>query len=272
MSVRFAAPILSVLIAASAVGQEAPRENPYDVLGKMLRPFFSVFLIGGQDVNKAMVLEMKVAQVSGRLPKQFEGATLRAAVQFPDKVKLEAPVFGESFTVCRNGPEVWATPGQKVGFLLDQFKLKPQPTQKASTPLFLPFTAQQAVFLVALFTMENPNVAEMDELNGETCRILTARLMPELGKAAKAEDFKAVVWIAPGYVPRRVEISRNDFSAVIDVTALKFSPALPASEWNPPAGDADVFRTRSEYLEQLLYVVVNSLQAKPGDQPWLNEK
>lgn len=272
MSFRLAVPLATLLLAASALAQEAPRENPYDVLGKMFRPFFSVFLVGGKDANKAMVLEMKMTEVTGRLPKEFAGATLRAAVQFPDKVKLEAPVLGEHVTVCRNGSEVWATPGQKVSFLLEQFKLKPRPTNKASTPLFLPFTAQQAVFLIALFTMENPNVAEMDDYNGESCRLLTARLMPELAKAAKAEDFKAVVWVAPGYVPRRVEISRGDFSAVIEITSLKFTPSLPASEWNPPAGDADVFRTQSEYLEQLLYVVMNSLQTKSGDQPWLNEK
>lgn len=272
MRFRFAAPLLALLFVSSAVAQEAPRENPYDVLGKLMRPFLSVLLVGGQDPNKAMVLEMKISQVTGRLPKEFEGATLRAAVQFPDKVKLEAPVLGEPFTVCRNGAEVWATPGQKVSYLLDQFKLKPRPTNKASTPLFLPFTAQQAVFLVALFTMENPNVAEMDELNGEACRIITTSLMPELSKAAKAEDFKAQIWIGSGYQPRRVEISRKDFSAVIDVTTLKFSEALPASEWVPAPGVTDVYRTKSEYLEQLLYVVMNSLQSKAGDKPWLNEK
>ena len=59
------------------------------------------------------------------------GASLQAAVQFPDKVKLQAPVLGEEITVCRNGDKVWAYPGAKVEFLLKRFKGKgPPPTKK----------------------------------------------------------------------------------------------------------------------------------------------
>jgi len=261
---------LTLLAAAAPAGAQtaAPRDNPYDVIGKVLQPFWSILLVDSKTANHAAQMTIRMSGVSGRLPKQFEGATLKAAVQFPDKLKLEAPVMGEQFTVCRNGDEVWATPGEKVRFLLDQFKIKPDPLKKKSTPLTLPVTAQQAVFLPALFSIKGADVAEVDSLGGEDCRIITGGLMPELGKVTKSEDFQARLWVAAGYVPRRVDIIRRDFTATVDISDLRFSPTLPEATWQVPAGATDVYRTTPEYLEQVLFVVVNSLQMKSGDTPW----
>ena len=44
----------------------------------------------------------------------LEGALFDFKVEFPDKVRLQAPVLGEEITVCRNGNDVWAVPGAKV--------------------------------------------------------------------------------------------------------------------------------------------------------------
>ena len=50
-----------------------------------------------------------------------------------------------------------------------------------------------------------------------------------------------------------------------------YSPAFPSSTWQPPAGATDVFRCDEARLEELLYVVMNSLQMSAQDKPWLNE-
>jgi hypothetical protein len=251
--------------------QTPPRDNPYDVIGNVFKPFFSVLLADSKNANKACVLNLVMTDVTGRLPKQMAGASLDAAVQFPDKVKLTAPVLGENITVCRNGNEVWAVPGAKVEYLLSQFKVKPAPTRKKNTPIYLPITAQQAVFLPAIFNIKRADVAEIDTLNGEDLRIITAGLMPELAKSAKAEGFEARMWVAPGYIPRRFEIFQPDFTATVDVKNLKFSPSLPASTWAPPEGVTDIYRTHSDMLDAVLYVIMNSLEMKEGDQPWLNQ-
>jgi len=252
--------------------QGPPRDNPYDVIGKVFQPFWSVLLSDSRSPNKAAVLTLVISEVSGRLPSQMVGATLSAAVEFPDKVKLTAPVLGEDITVCRVGNEVWAVPGAKVEYLLNQFKVKPQPIKKKNTPLYLPITAQQAVFLPAIFSIKRADVAEMDTLNGEELRVITAGLMPELAKSVKAENFQARMWVAPGYLPRRFDIVQSDFTATVDVVGLKFSPTLPASTWAPPEGATDIYRTHADMLDAVLYVVMNSLKMNEGDQPWLNAK
>jgi hypothetical protein len=269
--------ILSVLLIVTASSglraqQGPPRDNPYDVIGRVFQPFWSVLLADSKSKNKACVLNLTMTDVTGRLPKQMAGASLDAAVQFPDKVLLTAPVLGENITVCRNGNEVWAVPGAKVEYLLSQFKMKPAPTKKQSTPIYLPITAQQAVFLPAIFSIKRADVAEVDTLDGQDMRVITAGLMPELAKAAKAEGFEARMWVAPGYLPRRFEISQPDFTATVDVKGLKFVPSLPASTWAPPEGVTDIYRTHADMLDAVLYVVMNSLKTKDGDQPWLNAK
>jgi len=268
-------PILLLLLAATLplhAQQGVPRDNPYDVIGKIFQPLWGVLLADTKSANRAATLTLEMTDVSGRLPANMKGATLKAAVQFPDKVRLEAPVLGEQFTICRNGNEVWATPGSKVEFLISQFKVKPKKNLKLTTPIFVPVSAQQAIFLPALFSIVRADVAEVETLNGEDCRVLTAGLMPELAKATKAEDFQGRVWVAPGYLPRRMEVTRKDFTAVVDIRDLRFVPSLPASTWQPPEGATDIYRTTPEMLEALLYIVMNSLKASEADAPWLHAK
>lgn len=261
--------IFSVLTLATALplppllAQDGPpRTNPYDVIGNVFAPFWSVLLAATDSPNKACTMTLVMSEVSGRLPKEMEGAILKAAVQFPDKVKLTAPVMGENITVCRNGDAVWAVPGAKVEFLLKQFDAKPPPTRKTKTPLYLPITAQQAIFLPALFTIVKPDVAEVQELNGEECRVITAGLMPELAKAVKAEGFRAQMWVAPGYIPRRIAVTQPDFTAVVDIKDLRFGPALVPATWEPPAGVTDIYRSNADMLDAVLFVVMNSLERK----------
>lgn len=252
-------------IGSSSMAQEAPSENRYDILGKMLSPVASVLLAGGKSQNQAVSMRLVVREVTGRLPKEFSGATLEAAVQFPDKVRLSAPVLGETVIVCRNGPIVWAIPGEKVEFLLSQFKDKlPAPTSKANTPLFLPLTAQQAVFLPAVFTLDDGK--SFDDIDGESCRVISGGLMPELAKATKADDFRATIWVAAGYVPRQIRVERKDFSMTVRIEDLVFSPSLPPALWVPPPGSTDIFKTNASVLEQVLFVVMNSIQAPTAEQ------
>jgi len=262
-------PLIAVLVLpaalaiSSAPAQDAPpRDNPYDVIGKVFAPFWSVLLAATDSPNKACTMTIVMTEVTGRLPKEMAGATIQAAVEFPDKVKLTAPVLGEAVTVCRNGDKVWALPGAKVEFLLSKFEIKPRQARKTNTPIYLPITPQQAIFLPAIFTILNADVAEVQEFNGENCRVITAALMPELAKAIKSEGFRAEMWVAPGYEPRRFKIIQPDFTATVEVQNLRFGPSLVPATWAPPADTTDIYRTSSVHLDAILFVVMNSLEMK----------
>jgi hypothetical protein len=258
------------VISFSSASAAAPRDNPYDILGKVFAPFWRVLLSSGREAKPtAMAMTLRMTAVTGRLPKEFQGAVLHAWVQFPDKLKLEAPVLGESATVCRDGALVWATPGKKVEFLLSKFKKighgLPEDLPIPKTPLPLPITEKQAVFLPvlpALFTIKQADVAEIMPLNGEDNRLITGGLVQELAQAIHAEDFLARLWVADGYVPKRLEIVRRDFTCTVDITELKFTSGLPEETWKIPANTTDVYRTSARKLQAVLFVVMNSLQVK----------
>jgi hypothetical protein len=246
-----------------------PSENRYDVLSKMITPLAAVLLGGKQTPNRALTLKATVGQVAGRLPQIIQGAAITAQIEYPGRIRLEVPLLGETVTVCRNGNQVWAIPGSKIQFLLEQFRRKPRPNPKGNSPLQLPFSAQQAVLLPALFQLERGN--EVAQINGVPCRVIAGGLMPDIAKAVKAEDFSSKLWICSDYTPRRIDIHRSDFAMSFLIENFTYSPAFPASTWQPPAGVTDVFRCDEARLEELLYVVMNSLQMSAQDKPWLNE-
>lgn len=254
------------------VAQEVPTGNPYDVLAKLMQPFFGVFLGGEKAGERAMELEAAVEGVQGRLPQQFVGARLKLWVQYPDKLRMELPVGGERLVIVRNGKEVWVQPGDKVEFLLSQFRMKPQASPKNNTPLAIPFTAQQAVFAIMLFDVLNREIAEVDEVGGVRCRVLPVMFQPEIGKALKATDFKTTVWVDGSYRLRRMEVERRDFRMTVGVAKMAFYPSLPANLWQEPEGATNIYRTGAEEVEALLYVGLNSLQMSEKDQPWKYER
>ena len=247
----------------------APSENRYDVLSKMITPMAGVLLGGNQTTDRALTLKATVGQVAGRLPQGIQGASFTVKIQYPGRVLLQAPVLGETVTVCRNGDQVWATPGSKIQFLLGQFQHKPRPHSNGSAPLELPFTSQQAVLLPALFQLENN--ADVAEVGGVSCRVVSGGLMPEIGKAAKAEDFSAKLWIASDYTPKRIDIRRSDFAMSFIIDQLTYGYGFSSSTWQPPKGITDIYHCNAARLEEVLYVVMNSLQMSAADKPWLNE-
>lgn len=247
----------------------APSENRYDVFSKMITPMAGVLLGGDQTTVRAMTLRATVGQVAGRLPQAIKGASFTARIQYPGRIRVEAPVMGETLTVCRNGNQVWAMPGSKIQFLLGQFHHKPSPQQKNGAPLQLPFTAQQAVLLPALFQLESSS--EVAEVGGASCRVIEGGLMPELAKAVKADDLSTKIWVSSEYTPKRIDVRRSDFAMSFMIEELTYEPGFPASTWQPPQGAKDVYTCDAADLEQLLYVLMNSLQMTAEDKPWLNE-
>lgn len=235
----------------------------------MITPMAAVLLGGSESVDRALTLRATVDQVAGRLPQAIKGATFTAKIQYPGRIRVEAPVMGETLTVCRDGNQVWAVPGAKIQFLLSQFKQKPHLQQKNSSPLQLPFTAQQAVLLPALFQLDQSQ--EIADVGGSSCRIISGGLIPEVAKGANAEDFSAKLWICSEYTPKRIDIRRSDFAMSFLIGELSYAPGFPVSTWQPPAGAKDVYRCDAAQLEQLLYVLMNSLQMGAQDKPWLNE-
>jgi len=228
---------LLLLPALLATGPARAEEHRYDVVSKLLAPFTSVLAKTTKSPNRALLLTGRIERLTGA-PAELAGAGAELALQFPDRLRLRAPVLGEELTICRDGQQVWVTPGARVQTLLDlataQKKLGKVDRDARLAPLQLPLPEKQLVFLPALLVVKD---AGSEPVDGETCRVLDLALMPELEKSLKDKGWAARVWVRADYRPARLVLKRPGWELAVRFDRVEFSPRLPAETWTPPAED-----------------------------------
>ncbi len=246
-----------VLFATLLVGTVHAAENRYDLFGRVLMPFVNVFAQHTSNPNRALQMTGKLEQMTG-VPPALIGSTAELALEYPDKVRLRAPLLGEDVTICRRGQEVWAYPASKLQPLLEAAaaaKKLPKLDKKARLePFELPIPEKQLVFLAALFQVKEIGT---EPLAGEPCRVLDLFLMPELEKSLKARGWGARVWARPDARLARLSVAKPEWNIVVRFERMEFSPTLPASMWEPtPEQASDVLALDAPRYQQLLETFV----------------
>lgn len=248
---KFLGPILALMLAAPCPA--SAQENRYDLFGRLLMPFVSLFAKSTSSPNRALSLTARLEQMSD-LPPALLGTKVELAVQYPDKFRLSGPLLGESVTICRNGQDLWVYPGSKVEALLKvaaEKKKLPKADPKFRLRDFeLPIPEKQLIFLPALFQIKDIG---SEPLDGEPCRVIDFFLMPELAKSLKAKDWAARVWVRSNATPARVSVAQKDWNVVVRCDRVEFSPTLPESTWQPTSEQsADVLKLDPVKYQQLL--------------------
>jgi hypothetical protein len=241
----------------AAPGRLRAQENAYDVLGKALMPIANVFASGsdGEPVPRAMVLDAHLISAS-KLPPQLQGQAAHMALRTPDALLVQAPIWGQVLTVCRDGDTLWAAPGSEIQALLGQLaphapgkKSKKQKSAEAKVfaPLALPVPQRDLFLLPALFQVAD---AGEELLNGKQCRVLDVQLMPELARSLHATDWIARTWIGPDYALVQIALTSPGWTGTISIDRLAFPPELPDATFQPQG--ADVLKlTASQFLNLL---------------------
>jgi hypothetical protein len=237
------------------------QENAYDVLGKALAPIASVFARteDGQPPSHALILDAHLLEAS-KLPPELQGQAVHVALMPPDALLVQAPIAGQSLTVCRDGDSLWATPGSKIQFLIDQTtqsqtdipekkkKKRKSEAAKLLGPLVLPVPQKDLIFLPILFQVAD---AGDDTVAGAPCRMLDVQLMPQLAKSLHAEGWTGRLWVAaPAYSVLKIALKGPDWSGTVAIDRLAFPPDLPDTTFQPQG--SDVLRlTAAQFLDLL---------------------
>ncbi len=255
-SVKFLRLVLCAALFVPA-GLLRAEENRYDVVGKLLMPFVNVFAKNTKNPNRAMQLTARLELMTG-LPAALVGTRADLAVEYPDKLRLRAPVLGEELTICRRGQEVWVFPGTRAAALLEAASVGqklPKPDSKAQLPPFaLPIPEKQLALLPVLFQVKDVGAESLDS---EPCRVLDLFLMPELAKSLRARDWAARVWLRGDGKPARLSVARTGWQLAVRFERVEFSKTLPAETWVPTAEQADdVLKLDAARYEQLLGALV----------------
>jgi hypothetical protein len=257
MTMNLAAALMALAWMA-APGRAAAQENAYDVLGKALMPIANVFANPGDSsadtppAGHALVLDAHLVAVS-KLPPALQGQAVHVALMTPDRVLVQAPIAGQMLTLCRDGDDLWATPGAQIQAFLDQAgTIAPKKKKKAKAakllgPLVLPVSQKELVFLPILFQVAD---AGNDTVAGQTCRVLDVQLMPQLAKSLHAQDWTARVWIGADYGIVQIALTGPDWSGTVAVDKLAISPTLPDATFQPQG--TDVLRLTAEQFLGLM--------------------
>jgi hypothetical protein len=239
----------------------AQQENPYDVLGKALRPIANVFAptAEGELPMHGLVLDAHLLAAS-KLPPELQGQAVHVAVMTPDKVLVQAPIAGDILTVCRDGDALWAAPGAKIQALLAQVpaaaddgsakkkKKHKSDVAKVLGPLVLPVSQKELVFLPILFQVAD---AGMEDVAGAPCRVLDMQLMDQLAKSLHGEDWTARVWIGADYGIVKIALTGPNWSGTVAIDKLDLPAELPDTAFQPQQG-MDVLKLTGEQFVDLL--------------------
>lgn len=249
---RFQRVLCAVLLLVIAPAARA-RENPYDVLGKVISPFAQVVAGSAKTKNRAIIMQLQLEEARAGDAK-LGGERVDFAVQMPDRLRVTAPLGGERITVCRDGEKIWAYPGARLKALLADpavAKSLPEKDRKFKLkPFELPIPEKQLAFLPVLFKVtEAP-----DEAVGEvTCRVLDLELVKQLAKSLDFKDAAARIWVAPDHTLKRLAAHSDESDFTVRVDHTKFAVSLPEATWQPtPEESADVLNLTPAVYDQLV--------------------
>ena len=228
------------------------RENPYDVVGKVLGPFTQVIAGSTKTKNRAISMEIHIEQ-SDDDPK-LVGTHVRIALEMPERLRVTAPMNGETVTVVRDGQKIWAYPGSRLKALIADpqvAKSLPEPDKKFKlAPFELPIPEKQLAFLPVLFQVAE---APDESVDGVPCRVLDLRLQKDLAKSLQFQGAKARIWVGPEYRLMRLAGQSEQGDATLRFDELTFRPAMPPETWQPTAEEsADVLTLSPSLYDQLV--------------------
>jgi hypothetical protein len=222
-------------------------ENRFEVLTKSIAPIIALLTPNGSDGNHAIDLQGTVGTTTG-LPPEINGAPVRVAFEFPDKLLVQFPTPRGPAIICRDKQTVWAFPATQFAPLVEKVGID------ISTKPLPPFQLEEtkAILLPALFDVHDAGTAE---LNGETYRVLDVRGITSK-KSKRTSGWPVRLWIRDHRVAQ-IELHSSDSSATLTITKQEITPTLPESTWQPtPEQHDQVTAIPGEKIASLLQMAL----------------
>lgn len=243
-------------------------EDRYELLGKVLMPFVSIFARDTASAHRALRLAVSIEQMTG-LPAELVAAHAEIAIESPDKLRLHGPILGETVTLMRNGDELWVHPATTARALLEGagagHELPPAEKKFQLGEFKLPIPEKQLVFLPILFAV---NDVGREVFAGQECRVLDVRLMPELARSLEVQGWVARVWVKPDATPARLTLARKGWNVVLRFDQVAFSKSLPPGTWRPSEDEAaDWLELRPRDYRRFLRAIAGAQKAKKKSAP-----
>ena len=234
---------LAACICAAALlapcESNAANENRYDLFAKTITPLAELLAGDGGAVSA----ELREVGATG---------SLRVDLQTPDRLRIEAGRDDLNAALWRAGQQLWVAPRELAAFGASDAK----PRKETRLPDFrLPIPKEALALLPALFQIDE---RENQLVSGMPTRVIDVRLMPELARALKANQFALRLWIADDHKLARLAVNAPKLKIAADVLRLEFSKDLPQSTFTPPPEAVAI--SAGKYIEAIQRAATGSVR------------
>ena len=243
-----------------------PEATPQQVFALALSNLISIVEPGPNAHAGVLKASLKVLRASG-LPAAV-GAEGRLALQAPDRATFSTQWEGKSYTVGRDGQEVWIhVADQKFGVIgrPGELRFKNVPTSRDTTELpelKLPLPKEQLLLLTLLMNVE---ALPAETNQGVRCRVVRAAPLPEARKMLRLRAFKIEAAVREtDLIPARIGyLDNHDNDILVEVRDPALGAAAPAEQWKIPAAPGDhVEITALSHLTKFVPVVYATVTQK----------
>jgi hypothetical protein len=232
--------------AMLARGQEGT-PTPAERLGQALQKWVAVIDPIEGTRPKTFTTRLEVLKAEG-LPKEFMGRSASLAFQAPDRLTLAVEYKGKTYSLGRDGQELWLhVPDKKFGVVgkpgLPRFATAPEKKDTTKLgPFKFPMPKEQIVLLPLLMTVES---LPAEALNEVKCYGLKVTPKPEAVQALKIPAGTLSVWIREtDSLPIRVAYSDGKgMNVELRLRDPILDEPCPAEKWKIPAGEEDKIET-----------------------------
>ena len=251
--------LLIACLVSTAPAQVARTNPPPELLRIAMAKVLDIVEPAAGAAPQTFSAELKVIRGEG-LGTGLAGRSARVACQAPDRLTLSAEVDGETYSVGRDGPQLWAhIAGKKFGVLGEpgQPRFKSAPEKKDYTrldPFKLPLPRDVILLAPLLMKVE---LLPAETIGDARCLVLSAKPQPEglpLLKLPEGEWQLAVR--ESDLFPLRIGYrDSHGLDLLVEITNPKFAEPAPDVRWKIPAREGDkVEHTAVTHLMKFLPV------------------
>lgn len=255
---------LATLLLASA--QPAATRSPVELFAGAVQKIAGIIepAEGAKPATFAARVEIVKA---GGLPRETIGQSARVAFQAPDRATLSVTYKDETYSIGRDGQELWAhvtakkfgvvgKPGQRL-YLSNPDKLD----AARLGPVKLPLPREQLALLPLLMNLE---ARPEEKVGGVACHVLRVTPKPEAIEVLKIPRATIHLWLRQGdSLP--VRIGYNDgakLDVLVELSDIRFDEPWLANKWKIPVREGDKIETTAlGHLTRFVPVALGMLTA-----------
>lgn len=244
---------------------ELPAAQPNQIVREALDRILSLIDPPSQTPPQTFTARLVLTKADG-ISDQLLGASIDLAYQAPDHLLITAKMRDQTYTICRNGSEVWVyEPGKRFGLVgmpgVPRFANDPQTLDRTSlSPFRIPLAMRLQLTTVAMISQAEALAAEtIDQVN---CRIVAIAAPQLLVQALGTPAARIELAVRENdALPARIRFSDGQrVNIELQVQDPKFSQPWPAERWKlQPDHGAKLQTVALSHLTKFLAVAQSML-------------